>query len=92
MKRFNNRKSFNDGIKWGIKEFDNVMQKHIETGYPTIFKKYDTCMTYATDYSVKKTKKGTLLDDKKREFYQGVCVGLSNRFAKFDRNFIRGEF
>lgn len=91
MRNFN-KKSFNAGIKWGVNEFDNVMQKHIETGYPTIFKKYDTCFNYATNYKISRTKKGTYLNQDKRDFYSGVCVGLSNRFAKFDRNFTRGEF
>lgn len=85
MKSLNN-KSRSDGYKWGTdfakKERKKTFRKAEEDSISRLTRIADVCYGYATNEKIRKTKKGTLLTNDKRDFYEGVFLGISNNLFK----------
>lgn len=73
-------KNYEAGRRFGRKAIKDNYQNFGDLGLGQADKGYQTCMSYATDKKIKKTKKGKRLTNSLRSFYRGMADGFQDGY------------
>lgn len=83
------KQSYERGKRWGHAIFKSNLELFGKQGLHKSDAAMTTCSRYARDKSLKKTKKGKLLDERNRSGYRGIADGIYEAWRKFENKYDR---
>ena len=77
MKKKRRKSSYSRGYSWGKKTIKKAWEDRGHRGVGECDKASITCEKYGKDRTVKKTKKGKVLNEPLRAYYRGISAGMT---------------